>query len=275
MRLVAEGVEDPADLGVALERGLVYIPPFFRDTVEVYRLNPARDVAQTPAAKTARETRQLSGWSVHIDQSLLARNPAGTARALELLTAQLAEIVRVVPPPAVAELQQVPLWISPEYPGIPPRAEYHPSANWLRSHGRDPLMAQGVEFTNVRIFAAETRRMPNFALHELAHAYQHRLPGGNAEITAAFNRAKASGKYDRVECQDAEGRRHLQKAYAMTNPQEFFAETTEAFFSRNDFFPFTNAELKQYDPETFALLGKLWGTTKPPDQRPTSPPPTK
>ena len=262
--LVAEGLEYPADLGVDLDRGLVYIPQFFRNTVEVYRLKPAPDVVKTPLAKIERETRQISGWSVHVDKSLLARNPAGTARALELLKAQLEEIVRVVPTPAVAELQKVPLWISPEYPGITPRAEYHPNANWLRNHGRDPVMAHGVEFTNVRIFEAETRRMPNFALHELAHAYQDHVLDGNVEITAAFNRAKASGKYDRVECQDSKGRRSLKKAYAMTNPKEFFAETTEAFFSRNDFFPFTNAELKQHDPETFELLGKLWGTAAAP-----------
>ncbi len=36
--LVAEGLEYPADLGVDHERGLVYIPQFFRNTVEVYRL---------------------------------------------------------------------------------------------------------------------------------------------------------------------------------------------------------------------------------------------
>ena len=46
----------------------------------------------------------------------------------------------------------------------------------------------------------------------------------------------------------------------MTNPQEYFAENTEAFFSRNDFFPFTRAELKKHDPETFALLQRLWRT---------------
>jgi len=37
--LVVEGLEYPADLGVDHERGLVYIPQFFRNTVEVYRLN--------------------------------------------------------------------------------------------------------------------------------------------------------------------------------------------------------------------------------------------
>ena len=36
--LVAEGLEYPADLGVDHKRGLVYVPQFFRNTVEVYRL---------------------------------------------------------------------------------------------------------------------------------------------------------------------------------------------------------------------------------------------
>ena len=44
----------------------------------------------------------------------------------------------------------------------------------------------------------------------------------------------------------------------MTNPMEYFAETTEAYFGRNDFFPFTRDELKKHDPEMFELLGKLW-----------------
>ena len=49
------------------------------------------------------------------------------------------------------------------------------------------------------------------------------------------------------------------RAYALTNAQEFFAEATEAFFARNDFFPYTRAELEALDPETGALLAKLWG----------------
>ena len=48
----------------------------------------------------------------------------------------------------------------------------------------------------------------------------------------------------------------------MTNPMEYFAEATEAFFSRNDFFPFDRAELKQHDPELVQLLTKLWGVTQ-------------
>jgi len=55
-------------------------------------------------------------------------------------------------------------------------------------------MAQCVEFTNIRIFDAECRRMPVFALHELAHAYHHRVLGyDHAGIKAAYAHAKAGG----------------------------------------------------------------------------------
>ena len=210
----------------------------------------------------SRETRHIAGWTVHVSRELSSNDNAATSRALELLKAQLEEIVRVVPAAAVAELRKVALWLSPEYPQTPPRAEYHPDAGWLREHHRDPAMAKGVEFTNVRIFEVETQRMPNFTLHELSHAYHDRLLAGgfdNPQIKAAYERAKAGGKYDRVERQDAEGRKSLDRAYALTNPQEYFAETSEAFFTRNDFFPYTRDELKQHDPEMAELLIKLWG----------------
>ena len=209
-----------------------------------------------------REIRDMSGWTVHISRDLLATNAEATSLALKLLAAQLEGIVRVVPPAAVAELRKVSLWVSPEYPQTPPRAEYHPDAGWLRKHGRESAMAKGVEFTNVRIFESETMRMPVFALHELAHAYHDRVLGNNhAGIAAAYEEAKASGRYDKVQRRDARGRESIARAYAMTNPQEYFAETTEAFLGTNDFFPFTRAELKQHDPGMFTLLEKLWIST--------------
>ena len=146
--------------------------------------------------------------------------------------------------------------------GYAAACEYHPRARWSREHGRDPAMAKGVEFTNVRIFEAETAPDAELRAAQLAHAYHDRaLAGGfaNKEIKAAYEKAKASGDYDRVERQDSEGRKRMDRAYAMTDPQEYFAEATEAFFSRNDVFPYTSDELKQHDPEMFKLLTKLWG----------------
>ena len=109
-------------------------------------------------------TYPVEGWTVHVSQRLLRDEAAATEKALQLLTLQLQEVVRVVPAAAVVELRKVPLWFSPEYPGVQPRAEYHPGAGWLRDNGRDPAMAKGVEFTDIRDFERETRRMPNFKI---------------------------------------------------------------------------------------------------------------
>jgi putative heme-binding domain-containing protein len=222
-----------------------------------------RQAARDRAPEAVYQTRALRGWTLHVNRKLLAADARRTAKALELLDHQLVEITKVVPKAAVAKLRRVPLYFNPEYPGVRPVAEYHPGAGWLRKNGRDPAMARSVEFTNVRIYQAETNRMPWFVLHELAHAYHDReLPKGfgNPQIAAAFARAKESGKYDRVERHFGNGRPNtFEKAYAMTNPMEYFAESTEAYFGRNDFFPFTRGELKKHDPAMHQLLGKLWG----------------
>ena len=215
-----------------------------------------------PVAVAGRQSKNIEGWVILVSDELLEKDKAATSRALELLTIQLQEIVRVVPAAAVAELRKVPLWFSPEYPGVQPRAEFHPGAGWLRDNKRDPAMEKGIEFTNVRIFERETKRMPNFALHELAHAYHDRvLPKGfgNEAIKATFEKAKTAGLYDRVEQRFGDGRSANVRAYAITNPMEYFAECSEAFFSTNDFFPFTREQLAKHDPEMFALLKTLWG----------------
>jgi Mlc titration factor MtfA (ptsG expression regulator) len=126
-------------------------------------------------------------------------------------------------------------------------------------------MVKGVEFTNVREFEKEMKRMPNFALHELAHAFHDRVLGfDQAEIEAAYEHAKTSKRYDLVERWHGDGRPNThERAYAMTDAREYFAESTEAFFSRNDFFPFTRQELQQHDPEMFNLLQRLWSVPPP------------
>ena len=110
--------------------------------------------------------------------------------------------------------------------------------------------------------------MPNFALHELAHAYHFRvLREGfdNAEIKAAYEKAKAGGTYERVERSFGQGNGRpntFERAYAMTSPMEYFAESTESYFTRNDFFPFNREELQRHDPGMFELLRKIWGISE-------------
>jgi hypothetical protein len=213
------------------------------------------------AADDAYETRNIEGWTVHVNTRLLNEEKEDTENALKGITTHLKEIVRAVPAVAVVELKKIALWVNPQYPGIGPRAEYHPDAGWLKANHRNPAMAKGVEFTNVKIFDAETRRMPVFVLHELAHGYHDQVLGfEEPEILAAYKRALESKSYDRVERWHGNPARPntFERAYAMTNHKEYFAEVTEAFFGRNDFFPFTRDQLEQHDPVVFKVLKKVW-----------------
>lgn len=223
-------------------------------------MDPARNPGTAPQpVAPGHQTRRLEGWTVFVSDALLAQEPAKTRRALELLRAQLRVITNVVPAAPLAKLRAVPLWFSPEYPGVRPTAEYHPAAQWLRDHGRNPAMAKAIEFTNVRIFEQEARRMPMLVLHELAHAFHDQVLGfDRADIREAYRRAKEQKSYDAVKRVFADGSSKVERAYALSDPKEYFAECTEAFFGRNDFFPFTRAELERHDPDMFRLLQTIW-----------------
>ena len=207
------------------------------------------------------QTLVIEGWQVHVNDLLLKDEKVATDKALALLTEHLKEIVRAVPAPAVAHLRKIPLWFNPAYPGVAQRAEYHPSGDWLKAQKRNPAMAKCVEFTNISIFEPETKRMPCFVLHELAHGYHDQvLSFEQPEIIAAYKKALESKSYDHVQrWHGVPGRITTERAYAMTNHKEYFAEDTEAYFGRNDFFPFTRDELEKHDPDMFNLLKRVWG----------------
>ncbi len=201
------------------------------------------------------ETREIEGWSVTIHKDLLADSPLATA-TLDLLRLQLVQIERMVPAQAVAKLRKIRIWVEKNEPHHPCMA-YHPDAGWLKSHDMNPEKAGCVELANARNFLDWTKQQPWMVLHELAHGYHHQfLPDGysNATLAKLFNRATDSDKYNSV--LHINGR--TERAYALNNPMEFFAEASEAFFGTNDFYPFVRAELQKHDPETFAILKTVW-----------------
>ena len=93
----------------------------------------------------------------------------------------------------------------------------------------------------------------------MAHAYHDQyLSFDNHRIIEAYNKAMDEKLYDKVLLYTGEKVRH----YSATDHKEYFAEGTEAFFYRNDFYPFVAAELKQHDPTLYDLLVEIWGPLK-------------
>ncbi len=199
----------------------------------------------------------VRGWTVYVNQRLLQGDKALSDRTLELLDVKLYDITRMVPAAALAKLRQVPIWVELADPRHPCMC-YHPSRGWLTEHAFNPEKAGSVEIANAATFLKWTHEQPSMVLHELAHGYHHRFMDGgydNPEIAATYRRAVEAKLYDSVLHWDGK----TVRAYAANNPQEYFAELTEAWFGTNDFYPFVRAEVLDHDTEGAELLRKLWG----------------
>jgi hypothetical protein len=200
--------------------------------------------------------RNVRGWTVYVNHRLLEdQKPLGD-QALELIEVKLYDINRAVPQAALEKLHQIPIWVEFKHPRHP-CACYHPDRKWLVENAFNPEKVASVEISNAATFLKWTHEQPSMLLHELTHGYHHRFLGGydNPEIAAVYRRAVESKSYESVLHWDGK----MARAYALNNPQEYFAELTEAWFGANDFYPFVRAEVIQHDPEGAKLLRKLWG----------------
>ena len=214
--------------------------------------------ADKPALPTAHTTRDIEGWTVRVDDRLLKGEGAALGeRALKLLTARLVAITIVVPEKALAKLRAINIELDLDY-GDLRTMQYHPDAGWLKAHGYSETLAKCVHIPEAEEFLSpfENHRMPWVVLHELAHGFHDQTIGfDDARVTAVWKKFCDSGKYQSVLTSPGPMREH----YGLTNQKEFFAEMTEAYFGSNDFYPFVTGELKQAEPETFALLEEIWG----------------
>jgi hypothetical protein len=199
--------------------------------------------------------RQIQGFTVLVHPEV-AKHPDEAKAAFAELESQLKTINATVPAKPLAALKKVKFWIEWETKKNG-AAEFHVSPGWLKANGYNPDKARGIEINNFKNFVAWSKKtQPWMILHELSHSYHFIVLGDQYEpLHAAYKQAMERKLYDSVAFVTG-GKR---KAYATTNAAEYFAELSEAYFGKNDFFPFTHAELEKHDPVGFEMLKKAWG----------------
>jgi hypothetical protein len=228
----------------------------FACTLIIFLLTACLAHAAEPVPPTYTE-QSIEGWQIHVNDRLLADGPDAELgrRALALLQVKLFEVLHVVPGDIAPTLQSVPIWIEVDNDRQGPGACYHPSADWLRDNGFDDRKAKAVEICRADNFVSWSHDQPAMLIHELAHAYHDQQLGfEEPRIQAAYESARDAGIYDDVLRISGVHER----AYAMENQKEYFAELTEAYFGTNDFYPFVRAELKEHDPAAYELLREIW-----------------
>ncbi|MCE9531695.1 MAG: hypothetical protein K8T89_11320 [Planctomycetes bacterium] len=200
-----------------------------------------------PAKPTSHTIKKLEGWIIRVDDRLLkAPDDELGAKALRILEAKLSDIKAVVPADKLKKLQAVTIVLDLTH-GILGLMQYHPDAGWLKANGYSTDLAKCVHLPRAADLTTSelVNEQPWVILHELAHAYHDQVLGfDEPRIKEAYAKYKKSGRGEKVLHHDGTRGKH----YAMTDPMEFFAEMTEAYFGVNDFFPFNRAELKESEP---------------------------
>jgi hypothetical protein len=206
--------------------------------------------------------RPIRGFDVRVAPSLIdgEEDDVG-ARALDALDRDLGDVLDQTPAARHAFLRSVPIFLGVADP-VAPCACYHPSASWLERNGFDPAKEQAVEITSARTYLDWRRHQASMVLHELAHALMHQeVWSERRRVEAALAAVRERGIYDRTLRWSGAEDRH----YALNDLNEYFAETTEALYGVNDFYPFVRAELLEVDPLGAALVQSLW------EERPSDP----
>lgn len=200
---------------------------------------------------------EMHGWTVHVDPTLLeGKESTQGKRALSMLANHLERISLLLTGQQLKDMRKLELWIEHRHQTLK-NMQYHPSAAWLRNHDCDVRLAKKVHIPIARNLLSREQLLkhPAVVLHELAHAYHDQVLGfDDKRVFNAFKEARDSDVYKRTMSHRGKTVRH----YALSNHKEYFAEGTEAFFYRNDFYPFVRAELKQADAKLHDVLVEIW-----------------
>lgn len=204
----------------------------------------------------------IHGWDVLVNDEAQANHAVGTNAAIAYLTDRLYIIVGLsLRSEVIDSLRVIPIFMEWDKRDNG-AAEYHSSLDWLLQNGYVPEKAKAVEISNMTNFVNWSQQnQPWMVMHELAHGYHDRIFGfGDATIYNAFLNAQSRQLYQSVLYNPGGGAPsyHRTDVYAMVNHMEYFAEITEAYLGRNDFYPFVRAELESHDVIGFALTSSIW-----------------
>lgn len=199
--------------------------------------------------------RQMNGFSLFVHNTVLENNEKSTLhrKPLDVLQLELDMVVGNLPPSTVAVLRRVPVWVQWNASSGAAVAQYH-AGNKLNKKYSFASMDRAVKSNCIEILRMESLAAEHqgqqhrcILLHELAHAVHHHVfDYDNPVIEAAYAQAMSKGLY--------------QGQYAATDSKEYFAEISCAYFGYLNYYPYTRADLKTYDPVGYEMMTRTWGT---------------
>ncbi|GAB5410294.1 MAG: hypothetical protein BalsKO_26590 [Balneolaceae bacterium] len=203
----------------------------------------------------------ISGFQILVEDKAKKSSLTATNKALSILGKSLSEIKQLTINEEIkATLLEVPIFV--DLATEENRAAvYHPGREWLIENGYPEQKEGAIEISNITNFISWTEQnQPYMVLHELAHAYHHRIFNfNNEDIDNAYENALQNGLYLSIGYHEGGGEYTTRaRAYGLNNEKEFFAEATEAYFGTNDFYPYERNDLQSYDSVSYKMIKTVW-----------------
>jgi hypothetical protein len=207
--------------------------------------------------------------AIWVEKELHDNDPELETKAVERLRKVLALIKTCVPVGAAAELASPPIILlygeKATAGGRPSGARYFSKSAPDRDASIDPRWGHCIVIWSAANYLKQSDLWAaKLIMHELAHSFQlGRYPERQPDLMAAYRHALGTGLYRNVESDKG---RTIEKAYALANHLEYFAELSAVYFVGANYFPFDKTGLERYDPQGYALVEMLWGI-RPPRER--------
>ena len=204
---------------------------------------------------SAYERVKVFEWTVLISPSLNAQ-PRLKAQMMRNLEAQLAFLRANVRPEALKQIVKPDIWMEVTTKGDDAHhivGQFFPSRRWLLHKGMNPDKLRDVQLN--ALFAKDGPK-GTVLFHELAHFYHDKKMRGSNKIQRLWEAAWLANPKAVDKC------RVRRQAYAFRNPGEFFATYSQAYLARTCAFPYDRATLRKIDPDTYALLQRIWGAAR-------------
>jgi hypothetical protein len=219
----------------------------------------AVDYQQPRRKYVAAKRGNLTVW---VESQLKAEAPAIADRALDRLKAKRGEALAVLPKHARERLANVPFFLlyGPKARGGGRNngLEYFQKDAPDRHEKLDPRWGDAIVVYCAQNYLDISDLWAMKALfHEFAHAYQlKQWPEKQPDILRAWENATNRNLYRNV--LDRETKKPIQRAYALTNQLEYFAELSCMYFVGCNYEPSERNKLKDYDPVGYKMIRKMW-----------------
>lgn len=215
-------------------------------------------------AKPQRTYREVTkdGFTIQVEASLLEQDAEAAEKATARLAANVKKALEVYPPHSHAAIRSTRLYVmhGPKAAG----GGRDDSIEYITKGQPDFIRSLDPKWHHTLVIysgPAYARLSDMWALkatlHEFAHTYHlSNWPQEQPDINAAYRQAMDKGLYKNVK--DTETGGIHANAYATTNGSEYFAELSACYFYRINYFPVNRDGLKQYDPDGYRLIEKMW-----------------